>query len=94
MWQLVLQPMWAAKKIRPITGWGAAFANSSRTWQSNIISKKITTIPAIYSLLPSSPKAPQDNNSEEKAIRNIKVKQRISGQFKTPKGPSGFDVSR
>lgn len=35
-----------------------------------------------------------DNNSSERAIRNIKVKQKISNQFKTLKGAQIFVVSR
>jgi transposase len=35
-----------------------------------------------------------DNNSSERAIRNIKVKQKISNQFKTPKGAQIFVALR
>ena len=37
---------------------------------------------------------PADNNGSERAIRNIKIKQKISGQFKTEKGANGFAVIR
>jgi len=37
---------------------------------------------------------PADNNGSERAIRNIKIKQKISGQFKTEKGANGFTVVR
>lgn len=37
---------------------------------------------------------PPDNNASERAIRNIKVKQKISGQFKSPDGAFGFAVLR
>lgn len=33
---------------------------------------------------------PSDNNASERAIRNVKVKQKISGQFKTVKGAENF----
>jgi transposase len=33
---------------------------------------------------------PHDNNASERAIRNIKVKQKISGQFKTQKAAQNF----
>lgn len=37
---------------------------------------------------------PPDNNASERAIRNIKVKQKISGQFKSTDGAFGFAVLR
>jgi len=37
---------------------------------------------------------PPDNNGSEKAIRNIKGKQKISGQFKSENGANGFAVIR
>lgn len=40
------------------------------------------------------PKVPPDNNASERAIRNIKVKQKISGQFKSPNGAFAFAVLR
>ncbi|MCK4345552.1 MAG: transposase [Bacteroidales bacterium] len=40
------------------------------------------------------PKVPPDNNASERAIRNIKVKQKVSGQFKSPNGAFGFAVLR
>lgn len=38
------------------------------------------------------PEAPPDNNGSERAIRNIKVKQKVSGQFKT--GQDAFCILR
>jgi transposase len=37
---------------------------------------------------------PPDNNASERAIRNIKVKQKVSGQFKSANGAFGFAVLR
>jgi len=37
---------------------------------------------------------PPDNNGSERAIRNIKVKQKVSGQFKSEKGADSFAVLR
>ncbi len=41
-----------------------------------------------------NPNVPPDNNASERAIRNIKVKQKVSGQFKSPDGAFGFAVLR
>jgi hypothetical protein len=39
-------------------------------------------------------KVPPDNNGSERAVRNIKVKQKISGQFKSTQGADDFCVIR
>jgi transposase len=40
------------------------------------------------------PDVPPDNNGSERAIRNVKVKQKISGQFKSMSGAINFAVLR
>ncbi len=40
------------------------------------------------------PDVPPDNNASERAIRNIKIKQKISGQFKSELGAKCFAVIR
>lgn len=40
------------------------------------------------------PDVPPDNNGSERAIRNLKVKQKISGQFKTSFGANCFAILR
>ena len=37
---------------------------------------------------------PPDNNGSERAIRNVKVKQKISGQFKSFTGAKTFAILR
>lgn len=56
--------------------------------------KKLKKIqPYIFYFL-HHPKVPPDNNGSERAIRNIKVKQKISGQFKSTNGAKSFAVIR
>lgn len=57
------------------------------TFQKSILKNCNYVLPCIYNL-----KIPPDNNASERAIRTIKVKQKVSGQFKT--GQNAFCVIR
>jgi transposase len=57
------------------------------TFQNSMIKNRNAIFPFLYSL-----DIPPDNNGSERAIRNIKVKQKISGQFKS--GQQTFCVLR
>jgi transposase len=54
---------------------------------------KETTLDYIFTFLQYHDVLP-DNNSSERAIRNVKVKQKISGHFKTENGAQIFAVIR
>lgn len=58
-------------------------------FQNRLIKYQHYIFPFLY-----RPEVPPDNNASERAIRNIKVKQKISGQFKSPEGAFGFAVLR
>lgn len=47
-------------------------------FQRSIIKNRNYILPCLYTI-----EIPPDNNGSERAIRNIKVKQKVSGQFKT-----------
>jgi transposase len=57
------------------------------TFQESIIKNRNYLFPFLYNL-----DIPPDNNASERAIRNIKVKQKISGQFKS--GQNAFCILR
>ena len=57
------------------------------TFQGSMIKSRNYILPCIYHL-----EIPPDNNGSERAIRTIKVKQKVSGQFKT--GQDAFCVIR
>ena len=58
-------------------------------FQNRLIKYQHYIFPFLY-----HPKVPPDNNASERAIRNIKVKQKVSGQFKSTAGAFGFAVLR
>lgn len=58
------------------------------------LQRKLAKIPSYIFYFLHHPKVPPDNNGSERAIRNIKVKQKISGQFKSANGAISFAVIR
>lgn len=60
---------------------------NSLTFQVSMIKNRNHLLPCIYNL-----DIPPDNNGSEQAIRNIKIKQKVSGQFKS--GQDAFCVIR
>ncbi len=61
----------------------------AKTLQKNLLKYQQYILYFLY-----HPKVPPDNNGAERAIRNIKVKQKISGQFKSDRGVGGFAILR
>lgn len=61
----------------------------STTLQKSLLAKQECIL---YFLLQHN--VPPDNNGSERAIRNIKVKQKISGQFKTIEAANAFAILR
>lgn len=61
----------------------------ARTLQKSLLKHQQYILYFLY-----HPKVPPDNNGSERAIRNIKVKQKISGQFKSDEGADGFTILR
>ena len=63
--------------------------SKARTLQKNLLKHQQYILYFLY-----HPKVLPDNNGAERAIRNIKVKQKISGQFKSEDGANSFAVLR
>lgn len=61
----------------------------SRSLQKKLLAKQDCIL---YFLL--QPNVPPDNNGSERSIRNVKVKQKISGQFKSSDGANVFAILR
>ncbi len=61
----------------------------AKTLQKNLLKHQQYILYFLY-----DPEVPPDNNGSERAIRNIKVKQKISGQFKSNQGANGFAILR
>jgi len=59
------------------------------TFQKRIVKYRDYVFPFLY-----HPEVPAHNNDSERAIRNIKVKQKISGQFKTLNSARNFAILR
>ena len=59
------------------------------TFQKRIIKYRDHVFTFLY-----HPSVPPDNNGSERAIRNVKVKQKISGQFKIPGAAENFATLR
>jgi len=57
------------------------------TFQESMIKNRAAILPCLYNL-----EIPPDNNGSERAIRNVKVKQKVSGQFKS--GQDAFCIIR
>lgn len=58
-------------------------------FQKRIIKRQHQVFPFLF-----SPGVPYDNNGSERAIRNIKVKQKVSGSFRSERGAEIFAILR
>lgn len=61
--------------------------HDTHLFQNSMLKHRKSITPCLYNL-----DIPPDNNGSERAIRNVKVKQKVSGQFKT--GQNAFCVLR
>jgi transposase len=61
----------------------------AKTFQKSLLKHQQYILYFLY-----HPKIPPDNNGSERAIRNVKVKQKISGQFKSDEGADTFAILR
>jgi transposase len=57
--------------------------------QKNLLKHRNSILLFLY-----HPKVPPDNNGSERSIRNVKVKQKVSGQFKTEEGAIIYAINR
>lgn len=57
--------------------------------QKRLIKKRESVLQFLY-----HPEIPPDNNGSERAIRNVKIKQKVSTQFKSEQGAQDFAVIR
>ena len=60
---------------------------NTATFQASMLKNRNHLLPCLYNL-----DIPPDNNGSERAVRNIKVKQKVSGQLKS--GQNAFCVIR
>jgi len=67
----------------------AASHQKVQTFSKRLIKNKNSILTFLY-----HPKVPPDNNGSERAIRNIKVKAKISGQFRSERGATRFAILR
>lgn len=58
------------------------------------LQKQLNKIPEYILCFLHHADVPSHNNGSEKAIRNVKVKQKVSGQFKTDAGANAFAIIR
>ena len=70
------------------------FNENKKYKKLNSFVKRITKLKKSVFVFLYHQDVPPDNNASERAVRNIKVKQKISGQFKSPEGAKRFAIIR